>query len=66
MRFDLSETAYVEAHMMGMPASTPLRPRHLPELLTRIVTHMASVLVSSLKTNVGHTEPMSGLAAIIK
>ncbi|KAH7027192.1 uncharacterized protein B0I36DRAFT_412585 [Microdochium trichocladiopsis] len=75
---DMADTAYVEAHMTGTPAGDPVEAEALARTFGASrrqksndgaddVTEAAeSLLVGSVKTNVGHTEPVSGLAAILK
>ena len=64
--FDLSETGYVEAHMTGTLAGDPIEAEALARTFSKSRDAHEPVLVGSVKTNVGHTEPVSGLAAIIK
>lgn len=64
--FDLSETGYVEAHMTGTLAGDPVEAEALARTFGKSRDAHDPVLVGSVKTNLGHTEPVSGLAAIIK
>lgn len=64
--FNLSETGYVEAHMTGTLAGDPVEAEALARTFGRSRDAHDPVLVGSVKTNVGHTEPVSGLAAVIK
>ncbi|CAJ2514336.1 Uu.00g024550.m01.CDS01 [Anthostomella pinea] len=67
---DLSETGYVEAHMTGTQVGDLAEAKALAQTFgtSRRTAADASeaVLVGSVKTNIGHTEGVSGLAAIIK
>ncbi|KAI1811942.1 hypothetical protein GGS20DRAFT_560344 [Poronia punctata] len=63
---DLAETAYVEAHMTGTPAGDPIEAEALARTFGRSREPGNPVIVGSVKTNIGHTEAVSGLAAIIK
>ncbi|KAI1827695.1 hypothetical protein F4861DRAFT_492206 [Xylaria intraflava] len=63
---DLSETAYVEAHMTGTPTGDPIEAEALARTFGKSRQPGDPVIVGSVKTNVGHTEAVSGLAAIIK
>ncbi len=69
---DMAETGYVEAHMTGTVAGDPIEAEALARTFgasRRGGTDPCEdepVLVGSIKTNVGHTEAASGLAAVIK
>lgn len=63
---DLAETGYVEAHMTGTPTGDPLEAEAIARTFGKHRRAGDPVLVGSVKTNVGHTEAASGLAAIIK
>ncbi|KAK2624708.1 hypothetical protein QTJ16_005901 [Diplocarpon rosae] len=63
---DISETSYVEAHMTGTPTGDPVEAEALAKSFGAQRKANDPVIVGSVKTNVGHTEPTSGLAAIIK
>ncbi|OTB00237.1 hypothetical protein M426DRAFT_15697 [Hypoxylon sp. CI-4A] len=62
---DLSDIGYVEAHMTGTQAGDLIEATALATTFGANARN-DPVLVSSVKTNIGHTEPVSGLAAIIK
>lgn len=57
-----SETPYVEAHGTGTAAGDPLEI----DAIGRIFGDTNRTVVGSVKTNVGHLEPVSGLASMIK
>ena len=63
---DLSETAYVEAHMTGTQAGDATEAESLARTFGMSRAINDPVWVGSVKTNVGHTEGVSGLAGIIK
>lgn len=63
---DISETAYVEAHMTGTFVGDPIEAEAIAQTFGKSRIRGDPVLVGSVKTNVGHTEPVSGIAAIIK
>lgn len=63
---DLSETAYVEAHMTGTAVGDPIEAEAIARTFGQSRIKGDPVLVGSVKTNIGHTEPVSGIAAIIK
>jgi acyl transferase domain-containing protein len=66
--FNLADTGYVEAHMTGTAAGDTIEAEALAKTFgkARRVAQSDPIIVGSVKTNVGHTEPVSGLAAIIK
>lgn len=63
---DISETGYVEAHMTGTAAGDPVEAEAIARTFGKSRQTFDPVQVGSIKTNVGHTEPVSGLAAVIK
>lgn len=63
---DISATGYVEAHMTGTPTGDPTEAEAIARSFGKHRNPNDPVLVGSIKTNIGHTEPVSGLAAIIK
>lgn len=63
---DLSDTGYVEAHMTGTKTGDLAEAQALARTFGASREPGDSVLVGSIKTNIGHTEPVSGLAALIK
>jgi len=63
---DMSETGYVEAHMTGTPTGDPIEAEAIARTLGKHRNSNDPILVGGVKTNIGHTEPVSGLAAIIK
>ena len=52
--------------MTGTPSGDPVEAEALARTFGKTRSAHDPVLVGSVKTNVGHTEPVSGLAAIIK
>ncbi|KAI1502213.1 hypothetical protein F5X99DRAFT_427602 [Biscogniauxia marginata] len=62
---NLSETGYVEAHMTGTQVGDAIEAEALARTFGKFATR-EPISVGSVKTNIGHTEPVSGLAAIIK
>ena len=63
---DLAETGYVEAHMTGTLTGDPIEAEALARTFGKHRTAKDPVIVGSCKPNIGHTEPVSGLAAVIK
>ncbi|RWA09000.1 hypothetical protein EKO27_g6114 [Xylaria grammica] len=63
---DIADTAYVEAHMTGTPSGDPIEAEALARTFGKARAPGSPAIVGSVKTNIGHTEPVSGLAAIIK
>lgn len=63
---NLSDTGYVEAHMTGTQVGDVAEAEALARTFGKSRDPHDPMLVSSVKTNVGHTEPVSGLAAVIK
>lgn len=63
---NLADTGYVEAHMTGTPSGDPIEAEALARTFGKARPADDPVIVGSVKTNVGHTEPVSGLAAVIK
>jgi acyl transferase domain-containing protein len=63
---DFSKTGYVEAHMTGTATGDPIEAEAIAKTLGKSRSPGDAVYVGSVKTNIGHTEPVSGLASIIK
>lgn len=63
---DPAETPYIEAHMTGTPTGDPIEAEALALTFGKRRSANDPVLVGSCKPNIGHTEPVSGLAAIIR
>ncbi|KAF2754937.1 polyketide synthase-like protein [Pseudovirgaria hyperparasitica] len=62
---NLADTAYIEAHMTGTPTGDPIEAEALATTFGASRAPGRPVYVGSCKGNLGHTEPVSGLAAII-
>lgn len=60
------DTGYVEAHMTGTPTGDPIEAEALARTFGAGRDENDPVIVGSVKPNIGHTEPVSGLAAILK
>ena len=63
---DLAETGYVEAHMTGTLTGDPIEAEALAQTFGKHRAPDDPVIVGSCKPNIGHTEPVSGLASVIK
>lgn len=61
-----SDIGYVEAHMTGTPTGDPIEAEALARTFGAGRAESDPVLVGSSKPNIGHTEPVSGLAALLK
>ncbi|KAL7929302.1 putative polyketide synthase [Trichoderma chlorosporum] len=62
----ISDTGYVEAHMTGTKAGDATEAESLARTFGSSRVSGDPVWIGSVKTNVGHTEGVSGLAGIIK
>ncbi|MGY2051738.1 SDR family NAD(P)-dependent oxidoreductase [Methylobacterium sp. JK268] len=60
----LDALAFVEAHGTGTPVGDPIEAGAIGGKLGRGRT--APLPIGSIKTNIGHTEPVSGLAGLLK
>lgn len=63
---NLADTGYVEAHMTGTLTGDPIEAEALARTFGKHREPHDPVIVGSCKPNIGHTEPVSGLAAVIK
>ncbi|KAL8900473.1 MAG: hypothetical protein Q9207_005688, partial [Kuettlingeria erythrocarpa] len=63
---DPSRTGYVEAHGTGTQAGDPVECEGIARVLTSGRSSSQMLHIGSVKTNLGHTEAASGLAALIK
>ena len=60
----LDDIAFVEAHGTGTPVGDPIEASAIGGRLGRL--RRAPLPIGSIKTNIGHTEPVSGLAGLLK
>ncbi|MBN6209052.1 SDR family NAD(P)-dependent oxidoreductase [Ralstonia pickettii] len=63
---DPRELDYLEAHGTGTAVGDPIETRALIDVIGRLRTPEAPLLIGSAKTNVGHLETASGMAGLIK
>lgn len=63
---DPSETLYVEAHGTGTAAGDPLEIDAIGRIFGDAKKSQTKTVVGSVKTNIGHLEPVSGLASLVK
>jgi malonyl CoA-acyl carrier protein transacylase len=61
-----SEVDYVEAHGTGTSLGDPIEVRALGEVLGQGRAKDRPLVIGSAKTNIGHLEPASGIAGVIK
>jgi len=59
-----SRLAFVEAHGTGTPVGDPIEAGAIGNALGRF--RQSELPIGSIKTNIGHLEPASGLAGVIK
>ncbi|MDR2124158.1 MAG: SDR family NAD(P)-dependent oxidoreductase [Desulfovibrio sp.] len=63
---DKSKVAYIEAHGTGTAAGDPVEARAVGEVLGKALKGRRPLYIGSVKTNVGHLEPASGTAGLLK
>ncbi|GMA78480.1 hypothetical protein GCM10025880_48970 [Methylorubrum aminovorans] len=61
---DLDKIAFVEAHGTGTPVGDPIEAGAIGSKLGK--PRREPLPIGSIKTNIGHTEPTSGLAGLLK
>jgi len=57
---------YIEAHGTGTSLGDPIEVKAINETLNEGHSDDSPLLIGSVKTNIGHTEPVSGIAGVIK
>ncbi|KAF5603009.1 polyketide synthase [Fusarium subglutinans] len=63
---DPLETQYFEAHGTGTPTGDPIELQAVAAVFQPKRQSTCPLRVGSIKANIGHTEPVSGLASLIK
>ncbi|WP_395022709.1 SDR family NAD(P)-dependent oxidoreductase [Dongia sp.] len=63
---DPRDLAYFEAHGTGTAVGDPIEARAIGRALGQARPHLTPLLVGSAKSNIGHLEPASGMAGLIK
>ncbi|KAI1421079.1 hypothetical protein F5Y12DRAFT_790457 [Xylaria sp. FL1777] len=63
---DPRKTQYFEAHGTGTPMGDPIETGAVATVFRHGRSKEDALLIGSVKTNIGHTETTSGLAAVIK
>lgn len=63
---DPAETTYFEAHGTGTPTGDPIEVGAIASVFKDTRPADEPLRIGSVKTNIGHTETASGVAAIIK
>ncbi|KAH7019732.1 putative FSP1 [Ilyonectria destructans] len=63
---DPRDTQYFEAHGTGTPTGDPIEVRAVASVFQPGRTPRDPLLLGSVKASIGHTEPVSGLASVIK
>lgn len=63
---DFDHTAFVECHGTGTPVGDPIEVAAVGNVFAGGRTPETPLLLTALKSNIGHTEGASGLASVIK
>ncbi|BAJ28533.1 MULTISPECIES: type I polyketide synthase [Kitasatospora] len=61
-----ADVQYVEAHGTGTPLGDPIEMGAIADVFAESHTRENPVTVGSVKTNLGHMEPVAGLVGVIK
>ncbi len=64
LEIDPDRLAFIEAHGTGTPVGDPIEAKAIGDALG--LRHTTPLLIGSVKTNIGHTETVSGLAGVVK
>ncbi|GLA87701.1 type I Iterative Polyketide synthase (PKS) [Aspergillus tubingensis] len=63
---NLNDTSYVECHGTGTRAGDPIEVNSVASVFCATRTAERPLLIGSIKSNVGHSEPAAGLSGLIK
>ncbi|CAG7922469.1 unnamed protein product [Penicillium olsonii] len=61
-----SSVQYFEAHGTGTPTGDPIEASAIASVFQKSKSRQEPLYIGSVKANLGHTEPTSGLASVIK
>jgi malonyl CoA-acyl carrier protein transacylase len=61
-----ADIGYIETHGTGTALGDPIEVEAIGKVFTAEHTLEAPLLIGSVKTNIGHTEPVAGVAGLIK
>lgn len=61
-----ADIQYVEAHGTGTPLGDPIEMGAIGNVFAKSHTKESPLVVGSVKTNVGHMEPVAGLVGVVK
>lgn len=65
-RVDTRQVSYIEAHGTGTAAGDPIEARAIGRILGLGRSEQETLRIGSVKSNIGHLEPASGMAGVIK
>lgn len=63
---DPAQTTYVEAHGTGTPTGDPIEAASLSQFFAQRRPTEKALTIGSIKSNIGHLEGASGVAAVVK
>lgn len=63
---DFGPTSYLECHGTGTPAGDPLEVQGVSAVFANSRASSAPLVIGSIKSNLGHSEPAAGLSGLFK
>ncbi|KAK7912259.1 Fumagillin dodecapentaenoate synthase [Apiospora marii] len=63
---EFQDTAFLECHGTGTPAGDPIECRAVSSVFSSSRTPDTPLLIGSVKSNIGHSEPAAGISGLIK